>query len=178
MSARTGRDTRAELSITYTIVDSPVGMLLVGVTDKGVCSVEMGDTEEAALEAAVIEFPSAEWVRDDRAVAAEAAVVAKLAAGEKLLATVPLDLIGTEFQRRVWTELTKIPRGKTASYSEIASKIGEPAASRAVAGACAANHVAVVVPCHRVVRADGGLGGFRGGVERKRQLLASEQRAD
>jgi AraC family transcriptional regulator, regulatory protein of adaptative response / methylated-DNA-[protein]-cysteine methyltransferase len=164
------------LEIRYTVVPSALGGVLVGRTQRGVCAVLLDDAERLEADLAQ-EFPRARLVRDDEGLREWAAAVVEAVAGHASTSPVPLDLQGTEFQRRVWAELQRVPIGETASYAEIAARIGRPSATRAVAGACAGNHVAVVVPCHRVVRTDGGLGGYKWGVERKQALLESEKAA-
>jgi AraC family transcriptional regulator of adaptative response/methylated-DNA-[protein]-cysteine methyltransferase len=164
----------AGLRIRFGVADSALGPVLVGATDEGVCAVMLADDEAALLEALNDEFGEAKLVRDDPGLAAQtAAVVAHVAGGAR--PDLPLDLRGTDFQRRVWTALQAIPAGSTVTYGELAAAIGRPTAQRAVASACGDNHVAVLVPCHRVVRGDGGLGGYKWGVERKRRLLEREQ---
>jgi AraC family transcriptional regulator, regulatory protein of adaptative response / methylated-DNA-[protein]-cysteine methyltransferase len=163
----------AGLEIRYTVVGSALGGVLVGRTGRGVCAVLLDEPDRLPEDLAA-EFPGARLVRDDEGLREWAAVGVEAVAGHALTGTLPLDLRGTDFQRRVWAELQRVPIGETASYAEIAARIGSPTATRAVAGACAGNHVAVVVPCHRVVRADGGLGGYKWGVERKKALLESE----
>jgi AraC family transcriptional regulator, regulatory protein of adaptative response / methylated-DNA-[protein]-cysteine methyltransferase len=162
------------LEIRYAVVDSVLGGVLVGRTERGVCAVLLDEPERLVADLAQ-EFPGAILTRDDEALRECASVVVQAVAGHALTGNVPLDLAGTDFQRRVWAELQRVPLGQTASYAEIAARIGRPAAVRAVARACAGNHVAVVVPCHRVVRADGGLGGYKWGIERKRALLENER---
>jgi AraC family transcriptional regulator of adaptative response/methylated-DNA-[protein]-cysteine methyltransferase len=161
--------------IQFGVVPSPLGRLLVAWTEKGVCTVSIGDNDGALERAFRAEFPNAdirpagpaihEWMT---------AIVASLE-GEKPNRAIPIDARGTAFQTRVWAALQAIPRGTTLSYSEVAKKIGRPSAVRAVARACATNPVALLIPCHRVVREDGGLGGYRWGIERKEQLLAHEK---
>jgi AraC family transcriptional regulator of adaptative response/methylated-DNA-[protein]-cysteine methyltransferase len=158
--------------IRYTIVPSALGAVLVGRTEKGVCAV-MLDGENSLLEDLTREFPRASLERDDDAVREWAESVVKATEGYSA-PDLPLDLRGTEFQRRVWAALQRIPTGTTVSYRELATAIGRPTATRAVASACGDNHVAVVVPCHRVVRSDGGIGGYKWGLERKRALLRAE----
>lgn len=160
------------LVIRYTIVPSSLGAVLVGRTDRGVCAVLPGEPGDLA-EALAREFPRADLVRDDAALAEWAAPVVEAIAGGPV-SRLPLDLIGTDFQRRVWAALQDVPAGSTVSYSAVAEAIGKPSAVRAVASACGDNHVAVVVPCHRVVRSDGGIGGYKWGLERKRALLEAE----
>lgn len=163
----------AGLEIRYTVVDSPLGGVLVGRTAKGVCAVLLDDPARLPGDLAA-EFPGASLVHDDEALRDWASAVVEAVAGHALPEPLPLDLIGTDFQRRVWAELQRLPLGQTASYAEIAARIGRPSATRAVARACATNHAAVVVPCHRVVRTDGALGGYKWGIDRKERLLASE----
>ncbi|HEY5468320.1 MAG TPA: methylated-DNA--[protein]-cysteine S-methyltransferase [Coriobacteriia bacterium] len=162
------------LEIRYTVVPSALGGVLVGRTERGVCAVLLDEPERLLADLAA-EFPGAVLARDDEGLREWASVVVDAVAGHTSNAPVPLDLRGTDFQRRVWAELQRVPLGETASYAEIAARIGRPTATRAVARACATNHAAVVVPCHRVVRADGGLGGYKWGVERKQALLDSER---
>lgn len=167
------REGGAGVLIRFSVVDTSAGALLVAGTSRGVCAVTLGD-EARALEADLRrEYPAAEIEPADAALAEwMAAVVARVEGRDA--GQVPLDLHGSSFQRRVWEALLRIPRGSTRSYGEIARELGQPTAARAVAGACASNRVAVVVPCHRVVRADGGLGGYRWGMERKKDLLKRE----
>lgn len=184
----------AGTEIAYAIVDSPLGRLLVGATDRGVCAISLGDDDEALAASLVAEFPAARIDRDEAAIRPwVAALLGHLdgggtATGEPIDGThdhdpnpaiggaTPIDLAGTTFQRRVWDALRTIPYGETRSYGDVARAIGQPGAARAVARACAANRLAIVVPCHRVVRGDGGLGGYRWGVPRKRAVLERERR--
>ena len=165
----------AGMRITYTIVDSPFGKLLVGATDRGVCSVALGDSENVLVRALEADFPQAEVARSDDQHRDWVEEIVGNIGGGNVGSNVPLDLQGTAFQQQVWSLLRKIPPGRTRSYSEIASELGNPRATRAVAQACASNRVAVVIPCHRVVRNDGALGGYKWGVERKRSLLERER---
>jgi AraC family transcriptional regulator of adaptative response/methylated-DNA-[protein]-cysteine methyltransferase len=161
------------MRIAYTIVGSPLGRLLVAATDRGISAVCLGDTDEP-LEAALRgEYPAAELRRDDAGLKAWVAGILQRMEGREPAAALPVDLRATAFQRRVWEELKAIPRGQTRSYGEIARRIGQPTAARAVARACATNPVALVIPCHRVV-GGGALAGYRWGVERKRRLLQRE----
>ena len=162
------------LEIRYTVVGSALGGVLVGRTERGVCAVLLDD-EDVLVADLADEFPHAHLMRDDENLREWAAAVVEAVAGHAAASEIPLDLQGTEFQRRVWAELQRVPLGETASYAEIAQRIGRPTAMRAVAGACAGNHVAVMVPCHRVIRTDGGLGGYKWGVGRKQALLESEK---
>ncbi|HET9452676.1 MAG TPA: bifunctional DNA-binding transcriptional regulator/O6-methylguanine-DNA methyltransferase Ada [Gemmatimonadaceae bacterium] len=158
----------------FSVVASPLGRLLVAYTEHGVCSVTLGDDDRALEKTLRAEFPNAE-IRPAGSTIHEwiSAIVASLE-GKGSASAVPVDARGTAFQMRVWNALQHIPRGTTLSYSEVASRIGKPSAVRAVARACATNPVALVVPCHRVIREDGSLGGYRWGLERKKALLEQE----
>ncbi len=164
------------VSITYAIVDSPLGRLLVAGTDKGVCRISLADDDESLETALRKEFPQAEQSRDTGPLSEWVEIVACVVDGESPdeVTDLPMDVRGTAFQRRVWEALRRIPRGETRTYSEIAQEIGQPSATRAVANACAKNPTPIVVPCHRVVRTDGGLGGYALGIERKKKLLKQE----
>ena len=167
------------VGIAYVTVPTALGNLLVAATERGVCRVALGESA-AALEAELIaEFPAARVVADKsgKLHGWVAAILAYLAGSEPDL-DLPLDIRATAFQRRVWQELQKIPFGQTRSYGEVARRIGKPTATRAVAQACATNPVALVIPCHRVVRENGDLGGYRWGVDRKEALLKREQDAE
>lgn len=160
--------------IRFTVLRAEPGLLLVAATDRGVCAVELGDDEAGLAGSLAREFPNASVERDDRALQDMACQVLDVLGGDGL-ARLPLDLRGTAFQLRVWRALQDIPRGETRSYAAVAARIGSPGASRAVAQACASNRVALLVPCHRVVRADGDPGGYRWGAARKRRILAAER---
>src|SRR5690606_2945176 len=138
------------------------------------CAITMGDDPDALLRDLQDRFPNAELIGGDEEFEATIAAVLALIEAPRTGLDLPLDIRGTAFQRRVWQALRQIPPGETVSYSEIARRIGAPQAVRAVAGACAANALAVVIPCHRVVRNDGSLSGYRWGIERKRTLLQRE----
>jgi AraC family transcriptional regulator of adaptative response/methylated-DNA-[protein]-cysteine methyltransferase len=161
--------------IAFTVVKSPLGQLLVAATPRGICRVAFGDDDPALQRALIAEFPAAAIERDDQRLAALTRDVLGLLDGSPAPVDLPLDVLATAFQRRVWEALKRIPHGTTRSYTEVARTIGYPAAVRAVARACATNPVALVVPCHRVVREDGELGGYRWGVERKKELLSREK---
>jgi AraC family transcriptional regulator of adaptative response/methylated-DNA-[protein]-cysteine methyltransferase len=167
----------AGAEIAYAVVPSPapLGRLLVAATERGICRIGLGDDAAALAADLAAEFPAAQ-IRKDRAGLEEyvAAIVAHLEGRQPDL-DLPLDIWATAFQRRVWLELQRIPYGKTRSYGDIARRIGQPAATRAVAHACATNPAALVIPCHRVVRESGDLGGYRWGLERKRALLERER---
>jgi AraC family transcriptional regulator of adaptative response/methylated-DNA-[protein]-cysteine methyltransferase len=162
------------IRIRFTTVETALGTVLVAATERGLCSVTLG-AAATALEAGLRdEFPAAEIERADGDLRAWAgAVVARMAGNEA--ERLPMDVRGTAFQWQVWEALQRIPRGATRSYADIARALGRPSAARAVARACATNKLAVVIPCHRVVREDGELGGYRWGVERKRDLLSAER---
>lgn len=164
------------LDIAWDSGATALGTVVVGRTERGVCCVLFAD-DSSAEQALCEEFPRAALRRDPEAVRTDLARVSALIDGKRA-GEVPLDLVGTPFQRRVWAELRRIPPGETATYAQVAERIGSPSAVRAVAGACAGNHAAVVVPCHRVVRTDGGLGGYKWGVERKQALLHAEHTQD
>ena len=165
----------AGMRIRYAVADSPLGTLVVGATDRGVCSIAFGESAEELVVELRGDFPKAELKRMDAEL--EYAVAAVIGGVKEHPAAVelPMDVRGTAFQQRVWRELQAIPRGETRTYTEVAAAIGAPRSVRAVAGACGANRVAVVVPCHRVVGKDGSLTGYRWGVERKRALLETER---
>ena len=166
----------AGIGIAYVTVPTSLGRLLVAATERGVCRVSVADNA-AALEADLLaEFPAARVVQD-RSGKLHGWVMSILAYldGREPDLDLPLDIRATAFQRRVWQELQRIPFGKTRSYAEVAQRIGQPKATRAVARACASNPVALVIPCHRVVRGDGEVGGYRWGVERKKSLLERER---
>ena len=161
--------------IRYTILSMELGKLLVATTGRGLCSVRFGESEGALGRRLHHEFRAAEIRRDDDGLRPLAAQIEALRCGAVHSPQIPLDIRGTAFQQLVWSALQRIPRGATRSYSELAKAIGKPKAARAVANACAANPVAVVIPCHRVVEQSGGLGGYRWGVKRKAALLEHER---
>jgi len=175
----------AGMRIHYTVVASPLGRLLVGATDRGISALYLGESDAALLAALRKEYPRAELFPDahDRAGGSSKGLrgwIEKILAhlrGQEPHLDLPTDVQATAFQRRVWEELRRIPYGATRTYTEVARSIGRPAAVRAVARACATNPVSVVVPCHRVVREDGDLAGYRWGMNRKRALLEKEAAA-
>ncbi len=174
MTPATYRKGGRGMDIGYSIVDCPLGRLLVAATGRGVCAVSLGDSDsvlEAALRA---EYPNAQVHPDESRGRWVSALVGHLNGRQPTL-NLPMDLQATAFQRRVWEELRRIPYGATRSYSQVARAMGRPTAVRAVARACATNPVSVVIPCHRVVREDGSLGGYRWGLKRKRALLEREK---
>jgi AraC family transcriptional regulator, regulatory protein of adaptative response / methylated-DNA-[protein]-cysteine methyltransferase len=160
--------------VSYTVGESPIGRVLVAATEKGICAVILGAGDLELAAALRREYPKAAISRADEDM--EHVIRGVLGYLEGQQASLPLDVRGTEFQRKVWAALRTIPYGSTCSYSEVAAVIGRPAATRAVANACAANPVPLIVPCHRVVRKDGGVGGYRYGVETKEALLSRERK--
>jgi len=161
--------------IQFAIGQSSLGAILVASSEKGVCAILMGDDPEALATDLQDRFPKAVLVGGDEDFEKLVAQVVGFVESPKIGLDLPLDVRGTAFQQRVWQALRAIPAGSTVTYTEIAGAIGKPSAVRAVAGACAANSLAVAIPCHRVVRIDGSLSGYRWGVERKRSLLHRER---
>ena len=174
MKARDYRAKGKGQRISFCCFPTPLGVVLVAMTEKGVCSVKLGGDAAWLQRLLEEEFSAADIRKRDLSDFREK--VLAFISGESSLARVPLDIRGTVFQRRVWDELRCIPRGETRSYKAIASAVGAPAAVRAVGSACGANPVALVVPCHRAVRTDGGLGGYAWGLARKKKLLALEKK--
>ena len=166
--------------IAFDVVASPLGHLLVAATERGVCAARLGDDAAALAASLAAEYPAARIERDAAATGPWVERLLRHLDGREASVDEPLDGAldagGTDFQQRVWEELRAIPAGETRTYGEVATAIGRPTAARAVARACAENPVALVVPCHRVVRGDGGLGGYRWGLDRKRALLDRERR--
>jgi len=160
--------------IRYTFADSPLGRMLVAATDKGICAIQFANSDGELEQGLKHEFPFAIRRRDDDGMQAWKNDLLRQMRGQRLNATLPLDIQATAFQRRVWTHLQSIPFGATRSYAAVAKAIGQPTATRAVARACATNPVAVAIPCHRVVRKGGDMGGYRWGMERKKALLELE----
>lgn len=165
----------AQVRIGFATAESPLGRLLVAATDKGICSVYLGDDDGALQERLEREFPAADVRRDDTYLGEWIAAIVRHLQGKEPHLDLPIDVRATLFQKRVWEALRRIPYGSTRSYAQVAEAIGSPTATRAVAHACATNPVAIVVPCHRVVRSDGTRGGYRWGEWRKELLLAQEQ---
>lgn len=163
-------------TIRFAIGQSSLGAVLVAASVKGVCAISLGDDPEELLRDLQERFPRATLVGGDEAFERYVAAAVGMVERPQSRFDLPLDMRGTAFQQRVWAALRKIPAGKTASYAEIARRIGAPKATRAVAQACAANPVSLAVPCHRVVRSDGTLSGYYWGVERKRELLQRERK--
>ncbi len=178
MTPATYRSGGAGMHIRWALVDTVLGMALVATTERGICMVELGTAAQALEQRLRAEFPRArvervDAGRDEFLAPRLQAVAERLAGGELDIA---LDLVGTAFQRRVWDALMKIPAGHTLGYAELAGHLGLPRGARAVASACARNRVAVMVPCHRVVRSDGSPGGYRWGLPLKQQLLLRERK--
>jgi AraC family transcriptional regulator of adaptative response/methylated-DNA-[protein]-cysteine methyltransferase len=163
------------MRIGYSIVGSPLGYVLVAATDRGVTAVRFGDSEQSIEADFIREYPKAVLVRDDEQLSPWVNLLLLSLQGKPSAQQVSLDVHGTTFQWKVWQALRAIPVGQTRSYQEIALAIGQPTASRAVAQACATNPVAVFIPCHRVIRNNGQLGGYHWGIERKQQLLENEK---
>lgn len=176
MAARAADATRGEgrSVVRFDLGSSSLGFVLVARSDRGLCAILLGDDADALLDDLRRRFPRARPVRDVAGLADPIARIARCIEHPGGDPGLPLDLRGTPFQRRVWQALRAIPSGTTASYGEIARRIGSPRACRAVAAACASNPLALAIPCHRVVAADGRLSGYRWGVERKRTLLQRE----
>ncbi len=166
------------VTIHYAAASTPIGKMLLAATDRGICSIRFGDSMATLERELRSEYSQAEIIREDGRLGEQVKALRAIIGGENKEGenevALPLDIQATAFQRRVWQALQAIPRGATKSYSKIAADIGHPKAARAVARACATNPVAVAIPCHRVVREDGELGGYRWGVERKKKLLALE----
>ena len=164
------------VNINYTIVASSMGRLLVAMTERGVCAVRMSDSDQELEKDLREEFPYAEIERDDSALREQVQKILNHLDNNEPRLDLPLDIRATAFQRQVWEKLRAIPYGQTVSYGDVAKALGKPGAVRAVGRACATNPVALVIPCHRVVREDQSLGGYRWGLERKKKLLEREQK--
>lgn len=175
MTPRRYRAGGADTDIRFAIAQCALGALLVAASPQGVCAIALGDDADALARDLQDRFPQARLSGDDADFARVVAQVVGFVEAPRIGLALPLDLRGTAFQQRVWAALRAIPPGQTLSYTELAQRIGAPAAVRAVASACAANTLAVAVPCHRVVRTDGSLSGYRWGVARKRALLDRER---
>lgn len=166
------------VAVCYTTVACPIGKLLVAATDQGLCALFFGDSAEHLTNELLEEFPHASIKAGSNAILDQAiATITGYLQGELAALEIPLDLQGTDFQKKVWKALAAIPRGQTKTYSQIAQSIGQPQACRAVARACATNLVSLVIPCHRVIRTAGTLGGYRWGLKRKQALLKIESEA-
>ena len=178
MSPARWRQGGAGIAIRYTTLETPYGRVLVAATARGLCAVEIGDDDTALIADLGAAFPRAMLSREDDGRDAWLAPALLRIAGELAGSETPapaVDITGTAFQWRVWQALTRIPRGTTVSYAALAAMVGAPKAARAVGSACGSNRLALVVPCHRVIREDGSLGGWRWGLERKRVVLEAER---
>lgn len=166
----------ANTAMHFAVGECSLGSILVASSSRGICAILLGDDPDALMRSLQDQFPKAELIGGDTAFEQLVAKVVGFVEAPTRGFDLPLDIRGTAFQQRVWQALREIPAGSTASYSDIAARIGAPKAVRAVGQACGANHIAVAIPCHRVVRTDGDLSGYRWGIERKRALLAREAR--
>lgn len=175
MTPRAYRNGGLGTKISYTIAGSPLGKMLVAASDKGICALYFGQVPQELERELKLEFPFAELEHNAVPMLDWLEELNRHLEGAKPRIDLPLDLRGTVFQRRVWNLLQKIPYGKTTTYTEIANQLGEPKSARAVARACATNPVSLIVPCHRVLRTDGSLGGYRWGLSRKVQLIGKEK---
>lgn len=164
------------MKIRYAISDSPFGRLLVGATEQGICMVSLGDEDHSLVETLRLKFPEAETEKDQNGLKETVGIILDYLSGSKLDFDLPVDIRTTPFRLKVYEALKTIPYGETRFYEEVAQAIGSPKAVRAVGSACADNPVALVIPCHRVIRKDGSLGGYRWGIERKAKLLEMERR--
>lgn len=160
--------------IQFTVTPCTLGQLLVATSERGVCAIKLGDDPGELERLLLVEFSAARIMRDDQAHRDWIQSILNFMAGREPHLDLPLDVRATAFQKQVWQALQRIPYGQTRTYADIAREIGQPTAVRAVANACGANPTALIVPCHRVVRSDGTLGGYHWGIERKRQLLLQE----
>jgi AraC family transcriptional regulator of adaptative response/methylated-DNA-[protein]-cysteine methyltransferase len=175
MTPATYRKGAPGVQIDFTIADSPLGRLLLAATSRGVCRVMIGDDDGALEKDLRDEYPHASVRRQDRILSAQVRSLLDHLRGKSPHVDLPLDVRATAFQWRVWRQLQAIPYGETRTYREVAAAIGHPTATRAVARACATNPVALLIPCHRVIRTDGSMGGYRWGIPRKRTLLTQEK---
>ncbi len=177
MTLATYRQGGAGLTLDWAIAPTAVGPMLVAASDRGVCTIHLGATRAELLRLLREEFPNAKLREDVRALARHVRAVVEILDGSRPASDLPLDIAGTAFQERAWKLLMAIPHGQTASYQEVARRMGNPRAFRAVARACATNRVPLVIPCHRVLRSDGSLGGYRYGLPLKKRLLEHEREA-
>ena len=175
MTPATYRKGAPGVEIDFTIADSPLGRLLLAATTRGVCRVMIGDSDRTLENDLRAEYPQATVRRNDRILSAKVRSLLEHLRGKSPHVDLPIDVRATAFQWRVWRHLQAIPYGETRTYREVAAAIGKPTATRAVARACATNPVALLIPCHRVIRTDGSMGGYRWGIPRKEKLLAQER---
>ena len=180
MTPREYRQRGKDVAISYAPVNSPLGLLMIGATDRGLCFVQFGETEEELLQKLREEYPAASIQRMPEPYSEEfgkwTRELLRYLRQEQGHLDLPVDVNASAFQMKVWRYLQSIPPGEVQSYSEVAAAIGAPKAVRAVGSACGANRVAIAIPCHRVIRGDGGLGGYRWGLERKRVLIDGERK--
>lgn len=174
MTPRAFKSRGAKLTIRFAVGQCSLGAILVAATPRGVCAIQLGDDPQALVDALARDFASAELVGGDAEFERWVAQVVAMVEAPRVGLALPLDIRGSAFQQRVWRALAKIPVGSTTTYAEVAKAIGAPRSVRAVAQACAANRIAIAIPCHRVVRKGGADTGYRWGIERKRELLARE----
>lgn len=174
MTPKTYQQAGKTISIVYAIALCPLGYLLVATTEKGICAVKLGDEVDKLEHTLIKEFHQAQIMRDDQTHKEWIQAILDFIAGGKAYLDLPLDVRGTAFQKQVWQALQKIPYGQTRTYTDIARDIAKPQAVRAVGNACGANPIALIVPCHRVLRSDGSVGGYHWGIERKQKLLIQE----
>jgi AraC family transcriptional regulator of adaptative response/methylated-DNA-[protein]-cysteine methyltransferase len=174
MAPRQYRKGGNNVTIRFAIGQTSLGLVLVAMTEKGVCAILLGDDAIALADDLERRFPKAKLIADDSDYAATIASVINMVETPAKRPDLALDISGTAFQQKVWQALQAIPAGETRSYADIAAAIDAPKAARAVAQACANNHLAIIIPCHRVVRGDGALSGYRWGIDRKRALLKRE----
>ncbi len=174
MTPRSYRNGGQGSEVHYTVVQCPLGLMLVAATERGICAVKFGDVEGELEQGLSSEFSQAHISRDDMAFREWVSVILRHVEGKQPHLDLPLDVRATAFQKQVWQALQAIPYGETRTYGEIAAELGMPGAARAIGHACATNPVSVIIPCHRVVRSDGGLGGYRWGLARKEALLRQE----
>lgn len=177
MTPKTYRDRGAGVQIAYSIFDSKLGRILIGTTERGICAVYLGDSDEELEDSLQTEYPAANLLAEEQIETRWIDALKGFLDSQALPDEIPLDVQATAFQWKVWSFLRNIPTRETRTYGEVANAIGRPSAARAVARACAANPVAMIVPCHRVVRADGKTGGYRWGRQRKQALLDQEHTA-
>jgi AraC family transcriptional regulator of adaptative response/methylated-DNA-[protein]-cysteine methyltransferase len=180
MTPREYRQRGRNIAISYASVNSPLGLLMIGATDRGLCFVQFGEGEEELLAKLRDEYPAASIQRMEEPYSPEFGKwtneFLRYLRREQAQLDVPVDVKASTFQMKVWRYLQSIPSGEVQSYGEVAAAVGSPKAVRAVGSACAANRVAIAIPCHRVIRGDGGLGGYRWGLERKRVLIDEERK--
>jgi AraC family transcriptional regulator of adaptative response/methylated-DNA-[protein]-cysteine methyltransferase len=175
MTPATYRKGAPGVEIDFTLADSPLGRLLLAATRRGVCRVMIGDSDRTLESDLRAEYPQAIVRRNDRILSTQVRSLLEHLRGKSPHVELPIDVRATAFQWRVWRHLQAIPYGETRTYREVAAAIGKPTATRAVARACATNPVALLIPCHRVIRTDGSMGGYRWGIPRKEKLLAQER---